>query len=122
MPKIDQGPILDLPLPLPSLAEQAEIAEEIERSLSLVEEVEGQVAANLKRAARLRHCILKRAFEGRLVPQDPTDEPADKLLERIRQERTARGGGTEKSKQLRGRRVRRKPKADQIADDPGGTD
>ena len=43
--------------------------------------------ANLKRSARLRQGILKRAFEGRLVPQDPTDEPAEKLLERIRRER-----------------------------------
>ncbi len=43
--------------------------------------------ANLKRASRLRQSILKRAFEGRLVPQDPADEPADELLERIRAER-----------------------------------
>ncbi len=43
-----------------------------------------QVDANLKRAARLRQGILKRAFEGRLVPQDPADEPAAALLERLR--------------------------------------
>jgi type I restriction enzyme S subunit len=122
MPKIDQGTILGLPIPLPSLAEQAEIAEEVERRLSIIEEVEAQVEVNLKRAARLRQCILKRAFEGRLVPQDPTDEPADKLLERICQERTARNGDTETPKQPQSRRARRKPKAGYDADTPGGTD
>ena len=57
---------------------------EVERRLSIVDEIEAQVDTNLRRAARLRQGILKRAFEGRLVPQDPTDEPAEKLLERIR--------------------------------------
>ncbi len=51
--------------------------------------LEAQVEANLKRAERLRQAILKRAFEGRLVPQDPTNEPASVLLERIRVERDA---------------------------------
>ena len=41
----------------------------------------------MKEAERLRQSILKIAFEGRLVPQDPTDEPAEKLLERIKAER-----------------------------------
>lgn len=53
----------------------------------LVDEIETQVGADLKRAAHLRQSILKRAFEGQLVPQDPNDEPANKLLERIRQQR-----------------------------------
>jgi type I restriction enzyme S subunit len=79
----------DLPLPLPPLAEQEELVAEVERRLSVVEEVEAQVEAGLKRAARLRQSILKRAFEGKLVPQDPSDEPASVLLERIREERSA---------------------------------
>ena len=74
-------------LPLPPLDEQQEIVSEVERRLSIVDEIETQVEANVKRAARLRQGILKRAFEGRLVPQDPTDEPAEKLLECIRQQR-----------------------------------
>jgi type I restriction enzyme S subunit len=69
---------------LPPLVEQHEVNNEIDRRLSIVDEIEAEVEANLKRAARLRQAILKRAFEGRLVPQDPTDEPADKLLERIK--------------------------------------
>ncbi len=72
---------------LPPLAEQAEIVREIEDRLSVVDQLTAQVEATLKRSSRLRQGILKRAFEGRLVPQDSTDEPAEKLLERIQAER-----------------------------------
>jgi type I restriction enzyme S subunit len=57
----------------------------------VIDELESVVDANLKRAERLRHAILKRAFEGKLVPQDPNDEPASVLLERIRAERKRAG-------------------------------
>ncbi len=76
-----------MPLPVPPRDEQEVIVSEVESKLSILDEIEAQVDANLKRSARLRQGILKRAFEGRLVPQDPTDEPAEKLLERIRQQR-----------------------------------
>jgi type I restriction enzyme, S subunit len=108
MPKIDQTTVEQLIIPLPPLAEQHRIVAEVERRLSVVTEVEAAVAANLKRAERLRQAILKRAFEGKLVPQDPSDEPASVLLERIRRERdqeTGRQGDKEtrrrEAKQLR---------------------
>jgi type I restriction enzyme S subunit len=82
-PALNQTRVEQLSLPLPPLAEQSEIVAEVERRLSIVDELEAQVAADLQRAGRLRQSILKRAFAGRLVPQDPSDEPAAKLLERI---------------------------------------
>ncbi len=86
VPQINHGDIEPLCLPLPPLAEQHRIVAEVERRLSVIDELEMQVEANLKRAERLRQAILKHAFEGKLVPQDPDDEPASVLLERVRAE------------------------------------
>ena len=58
-----------LEISLPFLAEQERIVAEVERRLSVVEELEGVVSANLQRATRLRQSILHRAFEGNLLPR-----------------------------------------------------
>ncbi len=81
---ISQGSLDGLPIPLPPLKEQEVIVANVDQCLSNSGDVESQIAANLKRSARLRQSILKRAFEGKLVPQDPNDEPASVLLERIK--------------------------------------
>jgi type I restriction enzyme S subunit len=75
--------------PLPPIAEQRRIADEIERRLSVIGEIEAEVKVALVRADRLRQSTLKMAFEGKLVAQDATDEPASVLLEQIRAEREA---------------------------------
>lgn len=73
-----------LPIPLPPLAEQEQIVALVEERLSQIDFAEKAIEQGLERAKRLRQSILKRAFEGRLVPQDPNDEPASVLLERIK--------------------------------------
>ena len=76
-----------IPLPICSPAEQAEIVRILEARLEAVEALDKEVDANLARADALRQSILKSAFSGQLVPQDPTDEPASAVLARIRAER-----------------------------------
>ncbi|MFZ4702060.1 MAG: restriction endonuclease subunit S [Candidatus Methylumidiphilus sp.] len=87
VPHLNVGDVKLLGIPLPSKLEQQEITSEISRRLSIADATEKTLDHALARAARLRQAILKRAFEGRLVPQDPNDEPASVLLERIRTER-----------------------------------
>jgi type I restriction enzyme, S subunit len=76
-----------MPLPLCSLPEQAAIVSEIESRLSVCDKIEETIADSLKQAESLRQSILKKAFEGKLVPQDPNDEPASVLLARIKADR-----------------------------------
>ena len=89
---------------LPPLAEQRRIVAEVERRLSVIQRTEAAVEANLTRAERLRQSILKQAFSGKLVPQDPSDEPASVLLERIRAERDAAQAAAKSSRKPRRRR------------------
>lgn len=76
-----------MPIPLAPLLEQIETFQFLSIQLNCVIDQEKAVAVSLKQATAQRKNILKAAFSGQLVPQDPNDEPASILLERIRAER-----------------------------------
>jgi type I restriction enzyme S subunit len=83
-PNLNLSLIRGIRLHLPPMAEQDRIVAEVDRCLSLADAAERTVTAGLAKAKRLRQAILKRAFEGKLVPQDPNDELASVLLQRIK--------------------------------------
>ena len=78
----------DIVVPLPSVSEQHEIVKMIERSFSIIDSNETVVLNSLQYAQMLRQSILKNAFEGKLVAQDPNDESASVLLEKIKHEKS----------------------------------
>jgi type I restriction enzyme S subunit len=82
-PRMNQQEIRTLPIPVPPLAEQRRISVEIDRHLSTVEELDAALRSTFLRAQRLMQGVLRRAFEGHLVPQHTNEEPAAILLERI---------------------------------------
>jgi len=87
--KINQLDIRSFTVPLPPLAEQDEVAEKVSETSEKVTTLQAWGETELARSAALRQSILKDAFAGRLVPQDPADEPAAALLDRIRAARAA---------------------------------
>ena len=77
----------EIELLIPPLLEQDSIVAEIESRLSVCDKIEESIEQSLKQAESLRQSILRKAFEGKLVPQDLNDEPASVLLTRIKAER-----------------------------------
>ncbi len=89
-PNISQTILKDLEVcyPVENKIQELVVAE-IESRLSVCDKIEESIEQGLKQAEALRQSILKKAFEGKLVPQDPNDEPAHVLIQRIKSERAA---------------------------------
>ncbi|MFW3345398.1 restriction endonuclease subunit S [Aliarcobacter butzleri] len=83
-PQLPVGTLKDFNIPLPNtFEEQLEIVNQIEKHFSIIDKLEAVVQQSIKESKRLRQSILKQAFEGKLVEQDPNDESASVLLEKI---------------------------------------
>ncbi len=112
----------DVPLRVPPLGEQQAIVECVEDQLSVIEHLEADLEAKMTRAHSLRQVILRHAFAGQLVPQNPNDEPASQLLKRTATQRDARvreATAAKRPKQSSGSRTggRRRLKPTQTRDD-----
>ena len=106
--KINQGHILDFMVPLCSLSEQEVVVERLSVILSTIDAMEATIDNQLLKADALRQSVLKGAFAGQLVAQDPSDEPASVLLDQIKAERKEASKGRETTKRTR---KKRKPAA-----------
>ena len=86
-----------MPVPICSPAEQSEIVRILDERLAAANTLEAEIDVNFARAEALRQSILKQAFSGHLVPQNPDDEPAAILLQRIKAEnRSQKPAGTKR--------------------------
>ena len=102
---LNLGILKQLPIPLPPIDEQKAIVEVLSAQLDELDSQDEAITRGLRFSVAQRKNILKAAFAGQLVPQDPNDEPASALLERIRAERVS---STAKRSGKAGRNPRKK--------------
>jgi len=88
----------DLQVPIPPVSEQRRIVSKIEATKERVQAIEASISKADELIEKYREALLQKAFRGELVPQDPKDEPASKLIERIRAEKEKQSDGKKKKK------------------------
>lgn len=88
-PKLNQKNMNEIPFHVPPPAEQTEIVRRVEQLFAFADQLEAKVASAKSRIDHLTQSLLAKAFRGELVPQNPNDEPASLLLERIKAQRAA---------------------------------
>jgi len=91
-PNLNTGIVKAIQVPVPPSEEQEQIVSKIESLFTKANSAEMSVVRGIRISESLKQAVLAKAFRGELVPKDPIDEPADKLLERIREERTKSKG------------------------------
>jgi len=102
MPGLNLADVRRVPIPLPTLLEQDEIISRFSLISDFADQLEDKLTTARKIVDRLTPALLAKAFRGELVPQDPNDEPASVLMERIRAARQAEAAAGKPSR--RGRR------------------
>lgn len=90
--------------PIAPLKEQAEIVRRLDSAFAWIDRIAAEAGSARKLLDKLDQAVLAKAFRGELVPQDPADEPASALLERIRKARAAKEEASPKAK--RGRKAK----------------
>lgn len=87
VPDLGVGKMKSFKIPMPPIDEQVEIVRRVEQLFAFSDQLEAKVASAKSRIDHLTQSILAKAFRGELVPQDPNDEPASVLVERIKAQR-----------------------------------
>ena len=98
MPKISGEILKSTPVQITGYSEMEILTQELDAKLSIIDRFEDDCNLAIQQAEMLRQSILKKAFSGQLIPQDPTDEPASELLKRIQAEKAERETTTKKQK------------------------
>lgn len=112
---ISKRKVSGLPVPIPPIEEANEILHRIDTAFAKIDRLAAEAEKALKLADRLDESILAKAFAGELVPQDPSDEPASVLLDRIRE---ARANAPKPRRQTRKpRTMKKKPNLASLLDD-----
>ena len=96
---INKTVLSSFPVPYPSIEEQSLIVKLLNEKTSEVDNLVAELELQLKKATLLKNSILHKAFQGKLVPQDPNDPPASELLAQIKAEREAKALAEKQVKQ-----------------------
>lgn len=109
-PKLNQKNMNAIVVPVPPVAEQHEIVRRVENLFTFADRLEARYTAAQAQVEKLTPSLLSKAFRGELVPQDPNDEPASVLLERIASKRSASEIQPRRRQSTAGRKPTRAPK------------
>lgn len=115
-PRLNLGEIKSITLPLPPFEEQIEIVREVERRLSAADRLAATLEQQFAHAHETSQSLLQEAFAGNLVPQNPNDEPASMLFERICTEKAQREAERKQARQQL--RATTKKKSDSMQEQP----